>query len=264
VNSATRIADDRRDSGFTLMELLVSITLMSLVAVAVHSGFRLSLNSWEKSEKALQRQRRLHFVLDLISRQVGSIVPYYSRQHLEGTPVDVLLFNASAQGVRFVSSFSSEGRAADGLRLVEYFLTDSPTGEGKALLINDNALPDNAELVGKVFTSFSRSEDGYVIAEFGSFVASPESSTVLVDHLSDAHFEFPRKDKDEEVPAPGANPMLMAGRQGMLMAFFNRKGRASNKRSHLPLGLHLKLSWPEAGFFQTQDFSIAVPIQAGI
>ena len=38
------------------MELLVSITLMGLVTVAIHSGFRLTLSSWEKSEKVLQRQ----------------------------------------------------------------------------------------------------------------------------------------------------------------------------------------------------------------
>jgi prepilin-type N-terminal cleavage/methylation domain-containing protein len=263
VRHGSDIRCGRRDRGFTLMELLVSITLMGLVAVAIHSGFRLCLSSWEKGEKALQRQRTLHFVLDLISRQVGSIVPYYSRQQLEGTPVDVLLFHGSAQGVRFVSSFSSEGRAADGLRLVEYFLTDSPTGEGKALLINETALPENSALVGQVFTSFSRGADNYIAAEFAGFVSKPDS-TVLVEDLIDAHFEFPKKDKDEDVPAPGANNTLMAGRQGMLMAFFNRKGRASNKRNQLPLGLHLKLTWRETGFFQTPEFSIAVPIQAGI
>ena len=138
------------------MELLVSITLMSLVAVAIHSGFRLSLSSWERSEKALQRQRTLQFVLDLVTRQVGSMVPFYSRQQLEGVPIDVLLFQGSDQGVRFVSSFSSEARAADGLRLVEYFLTDSPTGEGKVLMMNETALPESSELLGKVFSSFSR------------------------------------------------------------------------------------------------------------
>src|SRR5437867_7876306 len=110
-----RVGRTYRQAGrsFTLMELLVSITLMSLVAVAIHSGFHLSLSSWEKSEKALQRQRTLQFVLDLITRQVGSMVPFYSRQQLDGTAVDVLLFHGSAQAMRFVSSFSSEARAAD-------------------------------------------------------------------------------------------------------------------------------------------------------
>ena len=251
------------DHGFTLMELLVSITLMSLVAVAIHSGFRLSLNSWEKSEKALQRQRTLQFLLDLITRQVGSMVPFYSRQQLDGTPVDVLLFQGSGQGMRFVSSFSSEARAANGLRLVEYFLTDSPTGEGKALVMNETALPDSSELLGKVFSSFSRGEDNYVVPVFGGFVPA-SNSVVLAQDLIEAHFEYSRKAKDEDVPPPGASNVLLPGRQGILMAFFNRKGRASNKRNHLPFGLRLKLSWREAGFFQMQEFSIAVPIQAGI
>jgi len=254
---------DRQEGGFTLIELLVSITLMGLVTVAIHSGFRLTLSSWEKSEKVLQRQRTLHFVLDLISRQVSSIVPYYSRQQLEGTPVDVLLFQGTTQGIRFVSSFSSEGRSADGLRLVEYFLADSPDGDGKALLANETPLPENSELVGKVFTSFSRTEDSYVVSEFGAFVSRPDSS-VLVQGLADAHFGFVKKDKDEDVPAPGANNALLAGRNGMLMAFLNRRGRGSNRRTQLPLGLELKLTWQDTGFFQTQDFVIAIPIPAGV
>jgi len=248
--------------GFTLMELLVSITLMSLIGVAIHSGFRLSLSSWEKSERALQRQRTLQFALDLITRQVGSMVPFHSRQQLDGTPIDTLLFQGSAQGMRFVSSFSSQARAADGLRLVEYFLADSPTGEGKALMMNDTALPDNSELLGKVFTSFSRSE-GYVVPAFSSFVPT-SNSVVLAQDLIETQFEFVRKAKDEDVPAPGASNILLPGRQGELMAFLNRKGQAGNRRNQLPLGLRLKLGWREAGFFQMQEFTIAVPIQSGI
>jgi prepilin-type N-terminal cleavage/methylation domain-containing protein len=263
VRSRVERSCGQTDRGFTLIELLVSITLMSLVMVAIHSGFRLSLNSWEKSEKALQRHRTLQFVLDLITRQVGSMVPFYSRQQLDGVPVDVLLFQDSAQGVRFVSSFSAEARAADGLRLVEYFLTDSPTGEGKVLMMNETALPQNSELVGRVFSSFSRGEDNYVVPTFRSFAATSDS-VVLAQDLIEAHFEYTRKAKDEDVPAAGASNVLLPGRQGELMAFFNRKGRASNKRNQLPLGLRLKLGWKETGYFQMQEFSIVVPIQAGV
>ena len=263
MRSRAEKADRQANNGFTLMELLVSITLMSLVAVAIHSGFRLSLSSWEKSERALQRQRTLQFVLDLITRQVGSMVPFYSRQQLDGTPVDVLLFHGSAQGMRFVSSFSSEARAADGLRLVEYFLADSPTGEGKALMMNETALPESSGLLGKVFSSFSRGEDNYVVPAFSSFVAGP-NSVVLAQDLIQAQFEYPRKAKDEEVPPPGTSNVLLPGSEGMLMAFLNRRGRAGNKRNQLPLGLRMKLGWRETGFFHMQEFSIAVPIQAGI
>jgi len=56
----------------------------------------------------------------------------------------------------------------------------------------------------------------------------------------------------------------LAGRNGMLMAFLNRRGRGSNRRTQLPLGLELKLTWQDTGFFQTQDFVIAIPIPAGV
>src|SRR5215471_15147546 len=111
--------------GFTLLELLVSMTLMGLLAVAIHMGFRIGTNAWAKADSRLETLRASQFSLDLLSRQIGSMVPYYSQQKINDAPVEVLLFQGVPKAMRFVTDFSAESRGAGGLRLVEYFVSNS-------------------------------------------------------------------------------------------------------------------------------------------
>src|SRR5215471_1425892 len=93
--------------GFTLMELLVSMSLMGLLAVAILVGFRIGTNAWAKGDTRLDTIRARQFSLDLLNRQIGAMVPYYSKQKIGEAPVDVLLFQGLERALRFVSSFSA-------------------------------------------------------------------------------------------------------------------------------------------------------------
>ena len=50
----------RSQSGFTLLELVVAITLMGLVLVMLYSGLRLGLTSWDNGEQRAETQRSLN------------------------------------------------------------------------------------------------------------------------------------------------------------------------------------------------------------
>ena len=252
-------------AGFTLMEVLVSITLMSLISVAIYYGYRIGLDSWSRAEKSLERERNVQFVLDLMSRQLGSMVPYYSRQALDGAFVDVLLFNGTEQGVRFVTTFSVESRSAAGLRLVEYFLGSSREGSGRALLLNEKLLPDDRNLASTVFGGLSRGEKNSVVAAFRGF-SEGENTVALVEGLASAGFEFPRSTRDDPASSGSADPSeeVMGGRLGILLMREKENSGivATNRKDRLPLGVELKLRWQEVGFFHAEGFSMAVPIQA--
>src|SRR5437867_5933344 len=92
-------------AGFTLMELLVSMTLIGLLAVAIHFGFRIGTNAWTKGDDGLQRVRTTQATFDLLTRQLGSMVPYYSQQKIQATTVDVLVYQGTEKGMRFVTTF---------------------------------------------------------------------------------------------------------------------------------------------------------------
>ena len=251
-------------SGFTLMEVLISITLMSILTVTVHYGYRVGLDSWSRAEKTLERERRVQSVLDLMSRQLGSMVPYYSRQSLDGAPVDVLLFHGANEGVRFVSTFSSGSRNAGGLRLVEYFMANA-TGEGMSLLMNDRLLPEATVLAQTVIRSLSRGEGNSVVAEFEGFSVK-EDSEILVRDLTEVRFDFPARPEQERVQPsqPDASEVGLMLPGFLIHAALERSGvaAASNKKERLPLGVRLRLKWQGKGFFNSDELSIAIPVQA--
>jgi hypothetical protein len=247
------------------MEVLVSLTLMSVLFVAVHYGYRIGLDSWSRAEKSMEKERNVQFVLDLMSRQLGSMVPYYSRQTLEGAPVDVLLFYGTEQGVRFVTTFSVELRGAAGLRMVEYFLDSSREGVGKALLLNEMLLPDDVNLASTVFGGLSRGEDNSVVAAFRGFTAGV-GTVALVEGLSNGSFQFPRSPGKDQAASGSVDSTeeVMAGRLGIFMMTERESSGTvtANRKERLPLGVELKLRWLESGFFHAEEFAMSVPVQA--
>lgn len=59
--------------GFTLLELLISLTIMGLIVVVVFGAFRVGIRAWEKGEKDVETHQRQRIVLNLIKRQLASI-----------------------------------------------------------------------------------------------------------------------------------------------------------------------------------------------
>ncbi len=60
-------------SGFTLLELLIALTIMGLIVVVVFGAFRIGVRAWEKGEKDVETHQRQRVVLNLIKRQLASI-----------------------------------------------------------------------------------------------------------------------------------------------------------------------------------------------
>ena len=236
--------DSRRQGpdGFTLIELLVSMSIIGLLALAILFGFRVGINAWAKGGKSMERVRQVQAVFDVMSRQIGSMVPYYSEQQFEHSPVEILLFQGTETGMRFVSTFSSQSRTAGGLRLVEYFIAESKDRKGKELIVNENPLPNDASLAQTVITEISRKEDNTVFARFAGF-NRVEGSILLIENLEDGKFLYSPRRPSKEGDLP------------------SRLSPSGQKRELLPPGVEIKLSWKEPEFLSTKNFSMVIPIQ---
>ena len=80
ITSSGRPGADR--AGFTLLELMLAITILAVVITAVYTTFTTSLNAWKRSigvSDALQRQR---IVMDTLSELTKSMVFVNSRAGL--------------------------------------------------------------------------------------------------------------------------------------------------------------------------------------
>ena len=65
----------RRRPGFTLLELLLAITLLALVVVMLGGGLRLGARVWESGEERAEALARLELVQGFLRRQVNSARP---------------------------------------------------------------------------------------------------------------------------------------------------------------------------------------------
>jgi prepilin-type N-terminal cleavage/methylation domain-containing protein len=225
-------------SGFTLIELLVSVTLLGLITLAIQAGFRLGIRAWAKGEEKTEQNRNFQLAFDLVSRQLGSLVPYYSMQLFENARVEVLLFQGTQKGIRFVTPFSLRARGAAGFRLVEYFETDGLGKSGKALVAQESELPTDAVLGERVFNGFFRGDGGETVGIFLPFSVRGEAM-LLVEGLEAADFGyFPQTVSKDREPVPIVQ---------------------SQKKKRLPAGVELRLRWAESQAVSHKTFSVVVP-----
>jgi general secretion pathway protein J len=95
----------RAQSGFTLLELLVSITLIGLIVVIVGGAMRLGYRSVDKGEKKVEMLERFKVSLSVMDAQIQSGMP------LKGTgdEVNQYYFKGKKDSVRFASNYSLMG-----------------------------------------------------------------------------------------------------------------------------------------------------------
>jgi general secretion pathway protein J len=58
--------------GFTLLELLIALTIVAVIVVIIFGALRISIRAWEKGERDVDIRQRQRIVLDLIKRQLAS------------------------------------------------------------------------------------------------------------------------------------------------------------------------------------------------
>jgi general secretion pathway protein J len=61
------------NSGFTLLELLMSLTILSIIVVIIFGALRIGVRAWEKGEQDVDVRQRHRIVLDLMKKQLSSI-----------------------------------------------------------------------------------------------------------------------------------------------------------------------------------------------
>jgi len=243
IKSVTSRSAVRLNSGFTLMELLVSMTIVGFLALAILFGFRIGINAWAKGETGLERIRTTQATFDLLNRQLGSMVDYISQQNLKDSTVKVLIFQGAESGMRFVTTFSSQSRGAGGLQLVEYFVSSSKQGDHskKALVLNETILPDDATIARSVIDDISLGNNNFPVALFREFSLRANSRYLLED-LESIQFRYIRPELAKGGGEPGVSSAPALARE------------------LLPQGIGIRLRWSEPGLLGTRDLSITIPV----
>jgi general secretion pathway protein J len=124
--------------GFTLLELLLSVAILSLIVMILGGAFRLVTRSWQKGEEEAEEFRKTRIVLDRIAEQMKSLYPYWINKDKKR----MLAFQGQQHALQFVSPLSMQSPLVSGLVWVRYSLKDKGLQKGN-LLVQEGMIVGN-------------------------------------------------------------------------------------------------------------------------
>ena len=89
--------------GFTLIEVMVALTLLGLVATLLTSGTRLGLDISSRANTKTDAVRTEQIERRLISEQLQGALPYHYWSETEGKRTEHIAFEGESDAIRFVS-----------------------------------------------------------------------------------------------------------------------------------------------------------------
>lgn len=116
-----------RQRGFTLLEVLITITLLGLILMLLYGGMRLGLRAWESNTARIDEMSQIEISHRFVRRMLGQAYPLAELDDLSGSAEGrAFVFKGAPDGVTFAGlmparrggGFRRFALALDGPRLV--------------------------------------------------------------------------------------------------------------------------------------------------
>jgi prepilin-type N-terminal cleavage/methylation domain-containing protein len=178
-------------AGFTLIEVLIAVTLVSMLSLGMMMAMRVGLSALDKSNTRLDANRRAASTQRILKQEIEGLMPVRAECQTggEGPPARISFFQGEPQSMRFTSSFSL-GEGSRGIPLIlEFQVIPGEGGRGVRLVVNERLytgpLGAGAFCLGMV----PDLETGKPAPQFVPIQTGP-ASFVLADKLAACHFQF--------------------------------------------------------------------------
>jgi len=175
--------------GFTLFEVLLSLTLIGFLMVALLIGLRVASRAWRTGEARLRQAHAAAERNAFVVQQISSLVPYQVTSadlHLPGT---FIVLQGSATCLRFVSSYSSAYRSRSGLVLAEYGIGEA-SPENVEVALRETPVGDSDVLFHRLVRNVTNDpETGAPSIDYQPF-SLRATDLLLMTGLRAAWFEY--------------------------------------------------------------------------
>ncbi len=182
----------KRQSGLTLIEVLIAISLLALLSVGILTAMRIGLSATGKVNTKLMQNRRVAGTQKGLEQQIAGFMPVIALlgNTPNGSPATrMAFFQGEAQSMRFVSSYSLQAASRGVPQILEFQVIPGEHGDGVRLIVNE--WPYSGPLSAGAFC-LGRVPDptrGVTVPRFRPIQSSP-SSFVLADRLAYCRFAY--------------------------------------------------------------------------
>ncbi|MBF0542728.1 MAG: prepilin-type N-terminal cleavage/methylation domain-containing protein [Nitrospirae bacterium] len=132
-----------RDSGFTLLEIVVTLAILSLVTVVISSSIMLGVKASEIGEANIDALQGLRTIITMFSSELKSVYPY----KIDNNGKNVYLFKGGRDSVLFACAVDYP--SANAIKWVSYYMENRKLKIAKGML-PDKKLLDKTERFGEV------------------------------------------------------------------------------------------------------------------
>jgi general secretion pathway protein J len=159
--------------GFSLLELMLSLTILGVVLLIIFGALRVGTRAWEKGEKDVAVHQRQRAVLDLLSQQIASACIYEIK-----IGDDAYYFKGSEKTMEFVSRSPIVPGALTGVVFVKYMIQGGHGAGKKQLKLYEK----DAGFLKEEDVEHQRGEDLFT----------------LISGIQDLQFEYLKGDKNKK------------------------------------------------------------------
>jgi prepilin-type N-terminal cleavage/methylation domain-containing protein len=107
-----------KDSGFTLLELLVAMLMVSMVTMIIAQALKLSINAWERAQREGDTFQARTVIPSLLRKQLDAVIR--EKGFAPGHAPQKLVFKGNEKGLSFFTSYSPMAGNIEGLLRVTY------------------------------------------------------------------------------------------------------------------------------------------------
>jgi prepilin-type N-terminal cleavage/methylation domain-containing protein len=140
------VPETKRQSGFTLLEVVMAITLMTGIMLILFVGLRLSLNALRRGNERLDATEYRLGEADMLQSQVSAAIPASLSQTQAGKSINTVCFRGDDRQMRFVSRNSWTGERGQGLWMANYRVVDTQDGK-QQLEIEESGILDSDQIL---------------------------------------------------------------------------------------------------------------------
>jgi prepilin-type N-terminal cleavage/methylation domain-containing protein len=228
-------------SGVTLLEVLIAVTLLSLLTVGMFLTLRIGLSAFAHTNARLMENRRVAGAQRVIDQELEGLLPVRAacgavEGAQPGTPA--VMFQGQADTLTMVSGFSLQEAWRGRPQMLQFLIGPSDQGEGVRLMVNETPYLGPASGGALCMGTVPDPQTGAPMPQFRRPNAG-QGSFVLADHLAYCRFKY-------------LTPPARDGEPSLWLPTWTRAG--------WPLGIRIEMAPVAPSAAQLQPVTVTAPV----